>query len=1204
MTGKSRTCRLMLLVLLVTSLTTGVTAAEGPLWAMYRSEASGSGASTAVGEALEVDRARLGGCIVQLLSDDRAAALTARLTLKRAGADAVPLLEDEIKRRGPAAEQCRQLLENLQKPEILWKMQADAFFTGSPAVDERAVYAADRDGVLYAVDRLTGDELWRTRLPALTNGSPVPKGDSLYIGTHDGSVLRVLKARGNVVWTFKADPKATVESWAFVWDSVAVDDGSVTFGTADGKVYAVSTEDGKKRWEFKADAETRDGKEEPPRFYGTPAVTAGKVYIGNLNRKFYCLDAADGRKVWEFTASDPIMRSPAVRGGLVFFVTTGHDLFALDRVTGARKWCFTSERKWLSHPTVYGEHVLAAGEYGRMYALEAETGKVYWGANAPAPIDGTLAVVNDRIYYNTTGMQLGCINFRSAGRIWSFTTPAGGSTKAPSPAVDDGIVYITTRQTLRTNNPYEMSISKCILAVAEPSDNVYGLNPMPVHWGLEEVHRRVPARHRKPYHLLKDEVGYFQPETLIFNDPQTGSEIVRFSDDQSAIYHQSKINRPSYNANGAYLVMHSARPYYPGRYILRADGSRFRRIDLDPFILNYGIMPCWDRKRPNIVYTEDNRALYTVDVETFRTTRVCDLPDPDRPKDIFSYPSPDNQYILLLSGPKVYLARTDGTGVTTIDLPSPRAKELAPKHDPTWEARGAHDIYFSLSPENTFIFNYGPTASSGEGIFYEMDTHGKLLRVVYPYNDPGDRETVYYSHPGWRQDGKKVAYFGYGGQTFREGRWAFFLRDRDGTNAVRLCDVGIGGHCGWDNFDDDWVFASPSVGRDRAGVGGTITRFKTDGSVTYHVLCDARPEAQVNASYSAIPRVAPSPDGTKAVFSSAMLGDATLIDMYSVVARRPDPPTDVTAAGMLLTWKPPRRGREVMGYNVYRSADTTSWERLTGEPIGTTRFIAPGDGLYAVTSVEWSGLESLAVSGTAAVGNVKPVFVLDAEFAEFSVPVKEIRDMTAANWFAVENTAFEEGAVRFTIRSQAGGRFRAHVRIRGGKWSVAMNDADCGEAGHTGKDWRWVALDKDATLRAGENTLVLKTDSQGAAVDKVILTADAALQPKDRMHLDDRAPDTPGALTARRLAGGLVQLDWTAPTDADLRHYHIYYSSTAAAVPVEQRCRIASPPKGESRYIDFAARPGVPAHYAVTAVDRHANESPPARASVAAPAGN
>jgi len=67
-----------------------------------------------------------------------------------------------------------------------------------------------------------------------------------------------------------------------------------------------------------------------------------------------------------------------------------------------------------------------------------------------------------------------------------------------------------------------------------------------------------------------------------------------------------------------------------------------------------------------------------------------------------------------------------------------------------------------------------------------------------------------------------------------------------------------------------------------------------------------------------------------------------------------------------------------------------------------------------------------------------------------------------------------------------------------------------------------------------------------------------------------------------------------------VRHFNLYYSPTQADVPAKLAFRNASPPVSETRYVDFAGRPGVAGYYAVTAVDRFGTESACARASVSA----
>jgi hypothetical protein len=330
-----------------------------------------------------------------------------------------------------------------------------------------------------------------------------------------------------------------------------------------------------------------------------------------------------------------------------------------------------------------------------------------------------------------------------------------------------------------------------------------------------------------------------------------------------------------------------------------------------------------------------------------------------------------------------------------------------------------------------------------------------------------------------------------------------------------------------------------------------------------------------------------------------MLGTASFIDLYSVVVKRPDPPVGLIAAGREITWTRPRLSREIMGWNVYSSNDGKAWKLATRTPIRETRFSAPEGGLYAVTAVEWSGIESLAVSGVAVVGGAKPVFMLDAEFATYSPPIKEVRDVSAANWFAVENTKDEAGSATVKFTSPAACRLSAFLRIRSGEWSVSAKGVKSGSVKEPDAGWKWVKLDAEVAVEAGENALTFESSSKGASLDKVIL-APAGFAPQGPMYLDTTPPAAPAKVSARRLDRTLIEVTWAAPADDDVRHFNVYYSPSEKDVPAKQAFRIASPPGSETRYVDFAGRPGVAGYYAVTAVDRFGNESACARASVSA----
>ncbi|HUV38715.1 MAG TPA: hypothetical protein VMY39_03835 [Planctomycetota bacterium] len=92
---------------------------------------------------------------------------------------------------------------------------------------------------------------------------------------------------------------------------------------------------------------------------------------------------------------------------------------------------------------------------------------------------------------------------------------------------------------------------------------------------------------------------------------------------------------------------------------------------------------------------------------------------------------------------------------------------------------------------------------------------------------------------------------------------------------------------------------------------------------------------------------------------------------------------------------------------------------------------------------------------------------------------------------------------------------------------------------------------------------------------------------------DKAAPAAPTGFTATREAPGQNRLKWTAPVDADVRYFNLYFSETGRP-GAEQKRRFASPPAGTTEYLDWTAPKDAGGQYAVTAVDRQGNESTPA----------
>jgi hypothetical protein len=126
----------------------------------------------------------------------------------------------------------------------------------------------------------------------------------------------------------------------------------------------------------------------------------------------------------------------------------------------------------------------------------------------------------------------------------------------------------------------------------------------------------------------------------------------------------------------------------------------------------------------------------------------------------------------------------------------------------------------------------------------------------------------------------------------------------------------------------------------------------------------------------------------------------------------------------------------------------------------------------------------------------------------------------------------------------------------------------------------WSGLESDTTSNAVEVSLVLGDGHK--VVDRPALT-----------KFDTVAPPAITGFTAIREEPGQYRLKWDQSPASDLRYYNVYFSQ-AGGPEISQKRLIVSPLKGMTSYLDWSAPTEGGAFYAITAVDRQGNESPPA----------
>jgi outer membrane protein assembly factor BamB len=275
----------------------------------------------------------------------------------------------------------------------------------SPAVGpDGTIYFGGEDGLLYAVDQLTGSNRWTfdvapatapaggTRFSAIYSDPAVDADGIIYIGSYvvDGtgplrtsqSHLFALNTNGTVRWQYK--PAKAIFS-----DPAIAGDGTIYFGCDDGNLYSLNS-NGTLRWTFPTGGPIT----------ASPAIGAdGAVYIGSTSSRTFFAVNTNGTDRWNFVANGAIYSSAAIGSdGTIYFGSDDASLYALNP-DGSMKWSATLGAKIQSSPAIAVDGTIYVGcNDGNLYALNAQ-GSNLWSFATSSYVYSSPAIAPDGTVY-------------------------------------------------------------------------------------------------------------------------------------------------------------------------------------------------------------------------------------------------------------------------------------------------------------------------------------------------------------------------------------------------------------------------------------------------------------------------------------------------------------------------------------------------------------------------------------------------------------------------------------------------------------------------------------------------------------------------------------------------------------------------------------------------------------------------------------
>lgn len=216
-----------------------------------------------------------------------------------------------------------------------------------PAVQNGKVFAADRQGLVVALDESDGKPIWSVNLAEKTNlfstrasaqlsGGVTVADNQVYIGSEQAVLYALSAETGTLVW--KSNVAGEVLS------RPVVSDGKVLIHTSNGMLQALDEKEGTLQWTVNLDMPNLSLRGE-----SAPAIALGAAVVGSNNGRVNAILLQDGQLIWQQRIATPkgsteidrlndVNTTPIIKDNLVYAMGYNGNLVAMELRSGQIVW--------------------------------------------------------------------------------------------------------------------------------------------------------------------------------------------------------------------------------------------------------------------------------------------------------------------------------------------------------------------------------------------------------------------------------------------------------------------------------------------------------------------------------------------------------------------------------------------------------------------------------------------------------------------------------------------------------------------------------------------------------------------------------------------------------------------------------------------------------------------------------------------------
>ncbi|MBT0728126.1 outer membrane protein assembly factor BamB [Rosenbergiella australiborealis] len=254
-----------------------------------------------------------------------------------------------------------------------------------PTWQDGVVYAADRHGVVKALDAASGKEKWQidlsekqgffsSNLSALLSGGITVDGATLYIGSERGVVYALNAADGKTLWKTQVTGEAISRP--------VVSDGLVLIHQSNGILQALDQQSGVIKWSVNLDVPSLSLRGE-----SAPAVAYGGAIVGGDNGRVSAVILNQGQIIWQQRISQPsgateidrlsdVDTTPIIANNVVYAIAYNGSLTAMDLRSGQIIW--KRDIGGVKNIIVDGSNIYLVDQDDRVIALNTDGGVAIW----------------------------------------------------------------------------------------------------------------------------------------------------------------------------------------------------------------------------------------------------------------------------------------------------------------------------------------------------------------------------------------------------------------------------------------------------------------------------------------------------------------------------------------------------------------------------------------------------------------------------------------------------------------------------------------------------------------------------------------------------------------------------------------------------------------------------------------------------------